>query len=67
MGDVEAANFDVFHGRKHEVIAVSFVRSNLGGRLGHVDDGRRLNVALTRAKRGLVFTGVKDTLKYSFK
>ena len=52
LGDVEAANFDAFQGREHEVIVVSFVRSNSGGRLGHVDDGRRLNVALTRAKRG---------------
>ena len=49
LGDVEAANIDGFQGREHEVIVLSLVRSNSEGRLGHVDDGRRLNVALTRA------------------
>ena len=57
---MEAANFDAFQGREHQVI-VSFVRPNSGGRLGHVDDARRLNVALTREKRGLVIIGDKDT------
>ena len=62
LGDVQAANIDAFQGREHEVIVLSFARSNSDGRLGHVDDGRRLNVALTRAKRGLVVIGDKDTL-----
>ena len=51
-------------GREHEVIVLSLVRSNSECRLGHVDDGRRLNVALTRAKRALVVIGDKETLKY---
>ena len=63
---MEAANIDAFQGREHEVIVLSFARSNSDGRLGHVDDGRRLNVALTRAKRGLVVIGDKDTLKYGY-
>ena len=44
-------------------LSFSLLRSNPDGRLGHVDDGRRLNVALTRAKRGLVVIGDKDTLR----
>ena len=63
LGHVEAANIDGFQGREHEVIVLSFARSNSDGRLGHVDDGRRLNVALTRAKRGLVVIGDRDTLR----
>ena len=59
LGDVEAANIDGFQGREHEVIVLSLVRSNSEGRLGHVDDGRRLNVALTRAKRALVVIGAR--------
>ena len=51
LGDVEASNIDGFQGREHEVIVLSLVRSNSEGKLGHVDDRRRLNVALTRAKR----------------
>ena len=66
LGDVEAANIDGFQGREHEVIVLSLVRSNSDGKLGHVDDGRRLNVALTRAKRALVVIGDKDTLKCGY-
>ena len=57
LGDVEAANIDGFQGREHEVIVLSLVRSNSDGKLGHVDDGRRLNVALTWAKHALVVIG----------
>ena len=66
LGDVEAANIDAFQGREHEAIVLSLTRSNSEGRLGHVDDGRRLNVALTRAKRALVVIGNKDTLQYGY-
>ena len=66
LGDVEASNIDGVQGRDHEVIVLSLVRSNSEGKLGHVDDRRRLNVALTRAKRGLVVIGDKDTLQFGY-
>lgn len=46
-----------------QVIVVSFVRSNAEGTVGHLlRDWRRLNVALSRAKRKLVLVGSLRTL-----
>ena len=66
LADVEAANIDAFQGREKEVVVLSLVRSNREHELGFVDDIRRVNVGLTRAKRGLVVIGGKDTLKYGY-
>ena len=41
---------------------VSLVRSNLKGDLGFLNDLRRLNVAMTRAKKKLVLVGDSATL-----
>ncbi|CAN0248105.1 unnamed protein product, partial [Laminaria digitata] len=46
-----------------QVIILSAVRSNYGGRVGFLADWRRLNVALTRARCGVVVVGDPDTLK----
>ena len=63
---METANIDAFQGREHEVIVLSLVRSNAEYQLGHVDDFGHIQAALTRATRGLVAIGDKDTLNYGY-
>ncbi len=53
---------DAFQGQERDVIVISFVRSNEKSEVGFLNDIRRTNVAMTRAKKKLLMVGDSATL-----
>jgi ATP-dependent RNA/DNA helicase IGHMBP2 len=53
---------DGFQGEERDVIYISLVRSNDEQEIGFLNDLRRMNVALTRAKKKLVVVGDSATI-----
>jgi ATP-dependent RNA/DNA helicase IGHMBP2 len=61
-GLVSINTVDAFQGQERDVIVISFVRSNDKGEVGFLQDIRRTNVAMTRARRKLIMIGDSATL-----
>lgn len=62
-GDKIAVNtIDSFQGQERDVVMISMTRSNAGNRIGFLSEIRRMNVAMTRARKKLVVVGDSATL-----
>jgi len=60
--DITINSIDGFQGQEKDLIIISLTRSNDMGIIGFLSDYRRLNVAMTRAKKKLVIIGDGATL-----
>ncbi|WPV02553.1 AAA domain-containing protein [Mucilaginibacter sp. cycad4] len=56
---------DSFQGQERDVVYISLTRSNTEGEIGFLNDIRRMNVAMTRARKKLVVIGDSSTLASS--
>ncbi|KAM0680757.1 hypothetical protein GINT2_001030 [Glugoides intestinalis] len=65
--DVQVETVDGFQGQERDFIILSLVRSNEESEIGFLQDKKRLNVAITRCKRGLVvIADVQNFMKDAF-
>ncbi len=55
---------DSFQGQENDTILISLVRSNSESLIGFLNDYRRMNVAITRAKEKLILVGDSSTLAH---
>jgi superfamily I DNA and/or RNA helicase len=53
---------DSFQGQERDIVYISLVRSNEKGEIGFLSDIRRMNVAMTRARKKLVIIGDSSTI-----
>lgn len=65
LAGLEVDTVDGFQGREKEAVVISLVRSNNRQEIGFLSDQRRMNVALTRARRKLIIIGDSATLSSS--
>lgn len=62
LESLNVKTIDGFQGEERDVIYISLVRSNEKQEIGFLNDLRRMNVAITRAKKKLVVIGDSSTI-----
>ena len=62
LRSIEINTIDSFQGREKDCILISLTRSNDSSEIGFLSDLKRMNVAMTRAKKELVIIGNSETL-----
>jgi superfamily I DNA and/or RNA helicase len=62
LADISVNTIDSFQGQERDVVYISLTRSNANGEIGFLSDTRRMNVAMTRARKKLVVIGDSATL-----
>jgi ATP-dependent RNA/DNA helicase IGHMBP2 len=62
LPQVTVNTIDSFQGQERDVVYISLVRSNNDNDIGFLKDYRRMNVAMTRARKKLVVIGDSATL-----
>ena len=62
---ISVNTIDSFQGQERDIVYISLTRSNSEGVIGFLSDTRRMNVAMTRARKKLVVVGDGATLSRS--
>jgi superfamily I DNA and/or RNA helicase len=59
---ISVNTIDSFQGQERDIVYISMTRSNTESKIGFLSDIRRMNVAMTRARKKLVVIGDSGTL-----
>ncbi|GAB3692246.1 AAA domain-containing protein [Spirosoma flavus] len=59
---ISVNTIDSFQGQERDIVYISLTRSNTEGDIGFLSDIRRMNVAMTRARKKLIVVGDSATL-----
>ncbi|MGV3557832.1 AAA domain-containing protein [Larkinella arboricola] len=59
---ISVNTIDSFQGQERDIVYISMTRSNAAGDIGFLSDIRRMNVAMTRARKKLIIVGDSATL-----
>ncbi|GGB93072.1 IGHMBP2 family helicase [Dyadobacter sediminis] len=65
LSSISVNTIDSFQGQERDIVYISMTRSNAEGEIGFLADIRRMNVAMTRARKKLVVIGDSATLSQS--
>lgn len=64
LSKISVNTIDSFQGQERDIVYISLTRSNTGNGIGFLADIRRMNVAMTRARKKLIVIGDSATLSH---